>query len=82
MSKIRVLNDETPAEVLAESIKKISDGMKIIEKSRLTDDAVVTLLADSTKVAKGTIRTVLKGLKNLEIDYLKPVKKTPAGAVK
>lgn len=55
---------------LAEAIKRIDKAMKELVESGLSRKAIVTLLADSTGVAKRDINAVLNGLETLGNDYL------------
>lgn len=45
--------------------------MKSLHEGRLSADAIVALIHDSTKVSKTTIRKILQGLQDLEKVYLK-----------
>lgn len=65
---------ETPVtkEVLADAILKISDAAKQLEKSGLNKRAIIALIADDTKLGKGTINTVLNSLEDLAKNYAKP----------
>lgn len=62
-------------EVLADAILKISDAAKSLEKSGLNKRAIIALIADDTKLGKGTINTVLNSLEDLAKNYAKPVVK-------
>lgn len=62
------------AKRLAESIKRIDKAMKELAESGLSRKALVTLLADSTGVAKRDINAVLNGLETLGNDYLERAK--------
>jgi hypothetical protein len=59
-------------EVLADAIVKISDAVKSLDKSGLNKRAIIALLADDTKLGKGTINTVLNSLEDLAKNYAKP----------
>lgn len=63
--------EDEPVErhVLATAIVKISEAADALKKSGLNQRAVVVLLADKTKIAKGTIEDVLDGLADLRSDY-------------
>lgn len=63
-----------PVEVLATSIKSISDGMRQISASRLTRKALVALIHDQSKLAKRDIEIILNNLESLERDWLNPIK--------
>ena len=58
-----------PAVVLANAIVSIDESMKKISKSGLTENAIVVLLHDSTKVARRDIIAVLHALDSLRKDY-------------
>ena len=80
MAKVKIVqkeNDEVPVEIIASSIVEIAKGMERINKSRLTREAIVTLISDKSKVAKGTVNIVLNNLDALERNFLK--KKLPKG---
>src|SRR5271167_340899 len=57
--------------VLATAITQISDSVKSLEKTGLNRRAVIALLADDTKLGKGTITTVLNSLGDLAKNYTK-----------
>ena len=58
------------AELIAQSIISIDEGMKAIMKSGLRFEAIVILLAASSGVGKPDIRRVLHSLDSLRKDYL------------
>lgn len=58
------------AKRLAEAVRRIDKGMKDIAASGLNRAALITLLADSTKVGKRDINDVLNGLEQLGDHYL------------
>ena len=60
-----------PKSVLATAILQISGAVKDLEKTGLNRRAVVALLADDTKLGKGTINTVLNSLGDLAKNYTK-----------
>jgi hypothetical protein len=68
-----VQNDEAPVEkeILATAIVAISDAVQKLYKSGLNRKAVVALIADDTKLGKGTIDTVLSSLLDLRKTYTK-----------
>ena len=63
--------EEIPVEIIATSIKEISDGMKKLRAGRLNDRALIYLIHKSSGVAQETIKTVLNSIQNLERDFLK-----------
>jgi hypothetical protein len=65
--------DEKPVtkEILATSIIAISDAVKKLYDSGLNRRAVVALIADDTKLGKGTIDAVLDSLLDLRKTYTK-----------
>jgi hypothetical protein len=74
-----------PTEILAESIKSISDGIKKLRSGRLNETALLLLIkhaAPTVKTGKYTrehvtpkqVRAVLEGMEQLEREYLKPRK--------
>lgn len=58
------------AEDLADSIQAIADSMKRLFSSRLTREAIVVLLAESSKLSPTTIRTVLSNLERFDQIWL------------
>jgi hypothetical protein len=58
-------------EILATAIVEISDAVQKLYKSGLNRRAVVALVADDTKLGKGTIETVLDSLLDLRKTYTK-----------
>lgn len=68
-----IQNKEKPiaAEVIAESILEISNGVKKMNLTRLTRRAIVALIHENSKVARSTIEVVLNNLDSLEITWLK-----------
>lgn len=76
MKKIKVIQDpadEVPAEILAKAIVEVAKGMKLIEASRLTRNAIVALIHDRSRVGKETIHVILNNLDELESHWLKKV---------
>lgn len=81
MGKVTVRQNpekEVPTEVLAESIKAISDGMKKIRNGLLNDKAILVLLqhniptdANGKRMSLSDIKDVLNGLESLSATYLK-----------
>lgn len=61
-----------PAEIIVDEILEISAAMKKLNNSRLKRDAIVTLIAHRSKVARSTIQIVLNNLDALEEEWLKP----------
>jgi hypothetical protein len=64
---------EIPIEEIAESIQKLSDGMKVLNSSRLKQETIVLLLHHVTKVRKSDINDILNALPELERTFLKKV---------
>ncbi len=66
-------DDQAPVEkeVLAAAIVSISAAVKKLYESGLNRKAVVALIADDTKLGKGTIDTVLASLLDLRKTYTK-----------
>lgn len=66
--RIKVTKSDPPEtkEVLAEAIVRIGSAMKALKASGLNEDAIIVLLHDKTKVAKRTIKTVLRAMRQLE----------------
>jgi|SRR5271156_1864824 len=58
-------------EVLATAIVAISEAVEKLYKTGLNRKAVVALIADDTKLGKGTIETVLSSLLDLRKTYTK-----------
>lgn len=85
MKTVSVKNDDekpVPVEVLAESIKAISDGVKKLRSGPLNDKCLVLLIQHAAPSLSGYnnrvgachIRAVLEGIESLEKTYLKPKK--------
>lgn len=73
-NQIKVLQDKdkpVSTKVLAESIVAISEGMKRIQSGGLNDRAIEVLLHASTGVSYSDIRTVIKGLAALSVNYVR-----------
>lgn len=60
-----------PTEIIAQSIKEISDGVKKLRAGKLNDKALVFLIHKSSGVASDTVRAVMRGMENLEKEFLK-----------
>jgi hypothetical protein len=60
---------EVPQEVLAEAIKRVSEGMDRLLVSGLNFEAIVVLLHDATRLSKTDIRSVLRNLGDLNRMY-------------
>lgn len=60
------------AEIIAQSIADIAEGMRKIANTRLTRRAIVTLLHENSKVPRGQIELVLNNLEDLDAIFLKP----------
>lgn len=72
MKRIRVQHPKdgkVSKTVLAEAIMDIGKAAKKLHDSGLNEDAVITLLADKTRLGKRDIKTVLDGLRQLESWY-------------
>jgi hypothetical protein len=71
---VKVVQDEktlVEKEVLATAIVSISDAVQKLYKSGLNKRAVIALIADDTKLGKGTIDAVLSSLGDLRKTYTK-----------
>lgn len=86
-TKVFVKQDElkpVPVEVLAESVRAISDGVKKLRASNLNDKALVLLIQHASPaviygykrnpITAQQVRAVLEGMESLEREYLKPKK--------
>lgn len=71
--------EQIPAEVIASAIVELAQGMRKLNETRLKRDAIVTLIARSSNVARSTIEIVLNNLEDLERAWLKPA---PAAAAR
>jgi hypothetical protein len=60
-----------PIEILESSIIEIAKGFKVLSKTRVKQETLVTLLHDYTKVSKVQIRYVLNCLSDLENLFLR-----------
>lgn len=73
-TKLKVMQSpdkQVPTEILAQSIVNLSEGMKKIQDSILTERAILVLLKDLTGLPQKDIKAVLDGLAGLEKTYLK-----------
>lgn len=66
--------EEVPTEVIAQSIVQVSEAMKKLRSTRLTDRAIVLLIRDRTGLAINEIERVLNAASSLANIYLKPAK--------
>lgn len=64
--------EPVPAEVMETEVLELAKAFKKLSSTRLKREAIITLLADTSKVAKGTIRIILNCLDQLEHLYLNP----------
>lgn len=75
---IKVVQDEEkpiPVEVMAESIKAISEGIKKLRSSRLNDKCLLLLIQHATPLtprpSMTEIRAILDGIESIEHEYLR-----------
>ena len=66
--------EEVPAEIIATDIASIAEAMKLLNQTRLSRKAIVTLLQADSKLPRKIIETVLNSLEELETTWLKPRK--------
>lgn len=59
---------------LTGAIEAISDGMRKLRESRLSDKAILLLLSHSSGIGQRDVQRVLDALANLGADYLKPIR--------
>ena len=75
MKKTKVVQqegkEEVPAEVVAQSIKKLSDAVEQMNKSGLSEKAIRLLLRHGSGESDRAVCNVLGALRNLKQDYLK-----------
>lgn len=74
MSKqIKVKKSDPPEskEILAEAIISIGDAVNKLKSSGINEKAVIVLIRDKTGLPKGTIKTVLDSLPQLQRWYCK-----------
>lgn len=64
-------DDIVGSEVLATAIRNLGLAVRAMDKSGLSERAIVVLLSDVSGVSKTDIRTILHGLRSLEKTYLK-----------
>lgn len=70
--QVEVVNEkEVPAKIIADSIVEISKAMRVINTTRLTRKAIVTLIHEQSKIARRDIEIVMNNLDSLEQDWLK-----------
>jgi hypothetical protein len=63
-----------PTELIAESIREISRGMKALRNGSLNERAILVLLKASSNVHMVEIEKVLHAMRELERDYLQEKK--------
>ena len=69
---VQAENQEPVAtEIIAQSIKKVSDGIKAMDRSGLSEKAIILLLRDASGCGKREVENILWALRNLEKLYLK-----------
>jgi predicted TIM-barrel enzyme len=74
--KLHVVPDATgkiTAEVLVTSIKRVADGVKSLAGAGLTEKAIEVLIKNTpacSSLSMTDVRSVLKGLRQLEGEYL------------
>lgn len=61
-----------PVDVIVSSIERVAAGMKQLSNSRLNKEAIVLMVAASSRVSKETVRLVINNLESLERQWLKP----------
>lgn len=79
-AEVVVKQDEievVPAEVLATAITKVCAGLSAWNKAGLRRRALIVLLADSTRLSKTTVQTVLDGILKLQDIYFLPPPQPP-----
>lgn len=70
MSKRSISIDVQFFEDIAEEVRRIDEAMVKISSSKLTEKAIVLLVANQSRESQKTVRNVLYGLKNIH-QYLK-----------
>lgn len=65
---------EVPLETFAQQVGMIADGMKVFEKSQLTYDTIIMLIARSSRVPQGEVLKVLEAISSLDTKFLKKAK--------
>jgi hypothetical protein len=75
--KVKVVpGDDPPApEVLAQAIVDISNGVKKLYNTRLTEKTLVLLISHASKVTQKDVQAVLSAMYYLDKTYLKPSSK-------
>lgn len=66
--------EPVPAEVIAQSIRNISDGFDRMARSGLTWKAIYLLVANASGESQTTVKAVMFGLQELKRLYLNPPK--------
>lgn len=65
-------NEESvPAVVIAQSIKNISDAVDKLDRSGLSEKAILLLLRDASGESMTSVKSVVWALRNLKRMYLK-----------
>lgn len=79
--KVAQSEPPVPAEILADSIVAIAQGVRKLREGRLNDRALLLLIQHAAPSNNGVVLTqrevtaVLAGIENLEREYLKPTRK-------
>ena len=63
--------EQVPAEVVAQAIKSIADSIQQMDKSGLSEKAIVLLIKDASGESMTSVKNVLWGVRNLKRLYLK-----------
>lgn len=63
--------EPVPTKIIAQSIKKISEGVEAMDRAGLSERAIKVLLKDASGQSNIAVQDVLWGLRNLKHFYLK-----------
>lgn len=80
MPKPQIVQPEPPAEevpvaIIATAIVEIAAAMKVLNETRLSRRAIVTLIHEQSTLPRRHIEIVLNNLDSLEETWLKPLRK-------
>lgn len=72
--EVKIVQDKdkpVAANILAQAIMDVAEGMRQVSRSRLSREALIVLIHDRSKISKRDITLVLNNLDQLERTWLK-----------
>jgi Ser/Thr protein kinase RdoA (MazF antagonist) len=78
MAKVTVVQkqgeEEVPAAIIAQSIRKIANATEAIYRSGLNEKAIILLISEASGVGRREVKFVLYNMLHLKSEYLAPHK--------